>query len=174
MNKTLGLFIICFLAPALTAFLALKFDWLEPAQTNFGHFVENEQKIEKWPAESQLKWSLVTLSEEVCTQHCETRKKLIKNVFDVLGKHNLYVGAFSLSSSQQALQLTNLTAHENAVTQLENQTLAIESDAIYLVDHHGLIVLEYPVNYQLQSDNNMKRGLIKDLKKLLNYSRSRA
>ena len=44
--------------------------------------------------------------------------------------------------------------------------------SLYLIDHMGLIVLEYPFNPQPQENRLIQKGLLKDLKKLLNYSRS--
>lgn len=174
MNKTLWLFIVCFIAPVVVAVMALKYSWLEPAQTNYGHFLDNEKVISNWPSDQHTKWSLVTVNKQDCNQACLSKNQLIKNVFDVLGKHNLYVGAYAIEQQTGSVQLTDLVSTEHALHELDQQPLTMDVDAIYLVDHRGLVVLEYPVTYQMQNDNEMKRGLIKDLKKLLNYSRSRA
>lgn len=174
MNKTLWVFILCFIAPVVFALMALKFSWLEPAQTNYGQFLNDEKIIANWPENQHTKWSLVAINQQVCEKACLSKKQLIKNVFEVLGKHNLYVGAYSLNQQNDSLKLNDLVSSEELTHDLAEQSLTMNSDAIYLVDHRGLVVLQYPVTYQERSDNDMKRGLIKDLKKLLNYSRSRA
>ena len=44
--------------------------------------------------------------------------------------------------------------------------------SLYLIDHMGLVVLEYPFKVEPQENRLVQKGLLKDLKKLLNYSRS--
>lgn len=43
--------------------------------------------------------------------------------------------------------------------------------SLYLIDHMGLIVLEYPFSSQPQENRLIQKGLLRS-KKLLNYSRS--
>ena len=174
MNKTLVLFIICFITPVIVAQLALNFNWMSPAQTNNGQFVENNYHIQNWPSKTSIKWSLVTLEPNQCELKCKQNKGLITNVYDVLGKHNLRVGAFSLASLNTGVQLTNLISNQHYPMQNKQQVLPLKPDSLYLVDHRGLVVLEYPIAYVDELDTQLKKGLIKDLKKLLNYSRSRA
>lgn len=174
MNKTLLLFIICFITPVIVAQVALNFNWLSPAQTNNGHFVETNYHIQNWPSESSIKWSLVTLEAKKCELRCKQHRDIITNVYDVLGKHNLRVGAFSLANLNDSSQLTNLISNQHHNLQQQQNEFPMKFDSLYLVDHRGLVVLEYPITYADEQDTKVKKGLIKDLKKLLNYSRSRA
>ena len=48
----------------------------------------------------------------------------------------------------------------------------LKQDALYLVDHMGLVVLVYPITDDEQTNRITNKGLMKDLKKLLNYARS--
>jgi hypothetical protein len=174
MNKTIVLFIICFITPVVVAQLALNFNWLNPAQTNRGQFVEKNYHIQNWPSESSIKWSLVTLESNQCAITCKQNKEIIKNIYDVLGKHNLRVGAFSLATLPEGIQVTNLISNQHHHLQQQQNEFPMKFDSLYLVDHRGLVVLEYPITYADEQDTKVKKGLIKDLKKLLNYSRSRA
>ena len=48
----------------------------------------------------------------------------------------------------------------------------LQPASLYLIDHMGLVVLEYPFKTQPQENRLVQKGLLKDLKKLLSYSRS--
>lgn len=173
MTKTMGLFVACFAAPVVLALFALNFNWLTPGETNNGQFVEQSFQIKRWPAESNIRWSVVMMEPEQCAQQCQHNKSMIKNIYDVLGKHNLYVGAYTLTATDKSLEINNLILNKNSSVALSNQANEMRLDSLYLVDHRGLVVLEYPVSYSAEQDTKMKKGLIKDVKKLLNYSRSR-
>lgn len=52
------------------------------------------------------------------------------------------------------------------------QQASLTPASLYLIDHMGLVVLEYPYKAKPQENRLVQKGLLKDLKKLLNYSRS--
>ena len=174
MNKTLSLFLGCFIAPIIAAIVVLKFDLITPAQSNFGTFVEKNIQLAQWPNQ-QKKWSILMVEPKLCDKNCIDRKEMVNNIYEVLGKHNLSVGSYSLiaKSSEQAA-LVNLNTERAFEIPFLTMSESLNNDALYLVDHRGLVVLRYAVNYRDEMDRVMKKGLIKDLKKLLNYSRSRA
>ena len=48
----------------------------------------------------------------------------------------------------------------------------LQAGDLYLVDHMGLVVLHYPYKNKPEENRLIQKGLLKDLKKLLNYARS--
>ncbi|TMP77352.1 transmembrane cytochrome oxidase associated protein, partial [Pseudoalteromonas ruthenica] len=48
----------------------------------------------------------------------------------------------------------------------------LEPGNLYLIDHRGLVVLEYQPSLDVQENRMRHKGMLKDLKKLLNYARS--
>lgn len=162
MNKPLFYFIACFIAPlALAAFLVG--DEFVPTKTsNFGEFVQQEVRLNA-PPESLKLWGIMMLNNADCDARCEQRKNMLLNINAVLGKQ---------ASAVSLLTTAELAENNNQFVALSEQP-SLSEDALYLVDHAGLVVLQYPLSYQADDDLKLKKGLIKDLKKLLNYSRSR-
>ncbi len=164
MNKNIVLFLACFIAPIALAIGALKWSWFGSSDTNYGEFLTHHTVLEDWQLNDK-KWTIAMVQNGNCDSTCSIRKNTIKNIYDVLGKHNLRVGLINLSVNDDEKS-------DIPVYPLNRNTLS--NDELYLIDHRGLIVLKYAMSYQKETDEQLKKGLIKDVKKLLNYSRSRA
>lgn len=162
MNKPLFYFIACFIAPLALAAYLVSDDFVPSSTSNYGEFVEEEVRL-TLPPQSLKLWGIMMLNQTECDARCEQRKNMLLNINAVLGKQSSAVSL--LSSNDVAQRHSEFVALGNLPT--------LNEDALYLVDHAGLVVLKYSLSYQDDADMKVKKGLIKDLKKLLNYSRSR-
>ncbi|KZN29942.1 hypothetical protein N474_03420 [Pseudoalteromonas luteoviolacea CPMOR-2] len=154
MNKTLALFIGCFLLPVAAAIAVLKFDLAPTSTTNYGRFLEHEVVL---PLKSEDKmWSIVLNVPSRCDAVCDVQRENAEQLKVALGKHSQKVSVVLLEEP-------------NSVQ--SNGTLV--PGAFYLVDKHGLVVLEYLYQPNPESNRLVLKGLLKDMKKLLNYARSK-
>lgn len=165
MSKTMSWFLLCFVAPFLVAASALYFDWFNQQGVSYGQFMPSELSIKQWQLDANTKWTLAMVQQGDCERLCQQRAETIANIYDVLGKHNLRVAKVNLFSKHNGT---------DSLKGLQIESEALEQRFLYLVDHRGLVVLRYRVHYQGAAHRQMKQGIIKDLKKLLQFSRSRA
>ncbi|KZN31884.1 hypothetical protein N480_01730 [Pseudoalteromonas luteoviolacea S2607] len=158
MNKTLGLFIGCFLLPVAAAIAVLKFDLAPTSTTNYGRFLEQEVVL---PIKSEDKmWSIVLNLPEHCEKSCDVQRKNAEQLKVALGKHSQKVSVV-------------LFDDETTLSGLRSKQSKLVPAAFYLVDKHGLVVLEYLYQPDPESNRLVLKGLLKDMKKLLNYARSK-
>ncbi|MBQ4813772.1 hypothetical protein A7985_19600 [Pseudoalteromonas luteoviolacea] len=158
MNKTLGLFIGCFLLPVAAAIAVLKFDLAPTSTTNHGRFLEQEVVL---PIKADDKmWSIVLNLPEQCDTSCEVQRKNAEQLKVALGKHSQKVSVV-------------LFENEAAPSKHHGRQSKLVPAAFYLVDKHGLVVLEYLYQPDPESNRLVLKGLLKDMKKLLNYARSK-
>ncbi|MCF2859629.1 transmembrane cytochrome oxidase associated protein [Pseudoalteromonas sp. SMS1] len=156
MNKTLALFIGCFLLPVAAAVAVLKFDLAPSSTTNYGRFLENEVIL---PIKSEDKmWTIVLNLPAQCQTACEVQRENAEQLKVALGKHSQKVSVVLFEETYSA---QSSGSHELA------------PGAFYLVDKHGLVVLEYLYQANPESNRLVLKGLLKDMKKLLNYARSK-
>lgn len=161
-NKPLILFVGCCLIPLALAYLALKFDWIPGASSNKGEFLTDEVKIKDWESNEHKQWTIALNHPSGCQQACEEQLATLENLYIALGKHKSKVDLVVLGkSSQQALPWQQLSSVDELMPA-----------SLYLIDRRGLVVLHYPYNAQPQQNRLMQKGLLNDLKKLLNYARS--
>ena len=92
----------------------------------------------------------------ICTQ----QNQRLQNVYQALGKKQGKVSLVIFGETQN-----------NEITQYPALP-ELQAGWIYLVDHHGLVVLAYPYEESEQKSRVLHKGLLSDLKKLLNYARS--
>jgi len=83
----------------------------------------------------------------------------------------LYV---ALGKNQQKVDVAVLTNQQqvSASWRLLAANPELKAGDLYLVDHMGLVVLHYPYTAEPEQNRLIQKGLLKDLKKLLNYARS--
>lgn len=162
-KKLISLFVISFILPLALALLVLKLDWIPDKTVNNGKFLTPEVKLSDWAKIDPKVWSIALLAGENCTEICLAHRDQVKNLYLALGK------------SQNKVDLVLLGEQSPAVEGFKNYAVADDSlkpEVLYLIDQMGLIVFYYPLVSDLHSNQLTGKGLIKDLKKLLNYSRS--
>ena len=162
-KKILSVFIISFIVPLALAFVVLKLDWLPARTVNNGYFLVPEVKLNQWQAIDPKPWSIAFVTKDDCTETCLAQREEIKKLYLALGK------------KQSKVDLVLLGEQGEIVEGFKYYSLSKESlaqDALYLIDQMGLVVFTYPVVTDPQINRLTNQGLIKDLKKLLNYARS--
>ncbi|WP_462157023.1 transmembrane cytochrome oxidase associated protein [Pseudoalteromonas sp. GB56] len=164
-NKPLYLFIGCFLVPVVAAVLVLKSGWLPGEQSNHGRFLDKQVALEQWQEYPLSPWTIAMVNTPQC-DNCATQWQDVQALYVALGKNQGKVRLALMGPDLDVEGEAHPTLHvQDAPTQLTPGNL-------YLIDHHGLVVLEYDYVQQPQENRLMHKGLLKDLKKLLNYSRS--
>jgi len=117
-----------------------------------------------WEAFKPKGWTIVLPQSKECGQPCEVQRKGMENIYLALGKLQDKVSLAVLSDSPQS--------GEGEIKAIQASILPLNSGSLYLVDHMGLVVLHYPYRDDPLENRLQHKGLMKDLKKLLNYSRS--
>jgi len=107
---------------------------------------------------------MVVVSQSACNDDsCQKRLESVKNIQLALGKKSEHVAVMVLS------QKANDVFTPSAQASSQN---GLSSDEIYLVDHMGLVVLSYPYSADESLNKPVFKGMLSDIKKLLNYARS--
>jgi len=162
-KKIVSLFVISFIVPLALAMVVLKLDWLPGKTVNNGEFLVPEVKLTEWDKLDPKPWSIGLLASPECTGICLAHRDEVRNLYIALGKN------------QHKVDLVLLGEQSADVEGFKNYAMAsanLKQDALYLIDHMGLVVFYYPLVDDLQRNQLTHKGLIKDLKKLLNYARS--
>lgn len=162
-KKTMIIFIVSFIVPLALAYTVLKLELIPTNTVNQGEFLLQEIKLESWAEIEPKAWSIVYVSSRQCNDKCVTRRAELKNVHLALGKNQGKVDLVLLGKEEVTEEGFKNYVYNN------NQ---LKQDALYLVDHMGLVVLVYPITDDEQTNRITNKGLMKDLKKLLNYARS--
>ncbi|PCK29943.1 transmembrane cytochrome oxidase associated protein [Pseudoalteromonas piscicida] len=162
MSKTAVWFIGLFVLPLLLAFVALKLDWLPNSTTNHGEFLRQEVRQPEVVLDTE--WSIVYQRPQSCDEQCSLLLNSLPNLYLALGKYQQKVSVVVLQNQDEPVveHATSLPLH---LTQLQD-------NYIYLVDKTGLFVLQYAPTLDQAKMRSVQKGLLSDLKKLLNYSRS--
>ena len=161
-NKPMVIFIGCCLVPLVLAYLALKLDWIPSAATNNGEFLTTEVKIKNWQSTEHKQWTIALNHPKQCLQACVEQLQALDNLYVALGKNQGKVDMVILGDTQQT------SSPWPQLASIDELTPA----SLYLIDHMGLVVLQYPYHEEPQKNRLTQKGLLQDLKKLLNYSRS--
>ncbi|WP_040698087.1 hypothetical protein [Pseudoalteromonas citrea] len=160
-NKPMWLFLLCCAVPLLLAYTVLSLNWLPQSATNSGKFVEGEITISDWQQSPDVLWTIALNAPANCQNPCERQLNDLVNIHTALGKNQLRVNLAVFGREFKS---------GNAVSYPNQQNL--EPGNLYLIDHRGLVVLEYPPSLDVQENRMRHKGMLKDLKKLLNYARS--
>jgi len=161
-KKIISLFICCFILPLLLAFILLKSDWLPDHKVNNGYFLESQVTLVEWQKISPKQWSILQKTENTCAAQCLANNQQMTQIANALGKYKDKVDLVLLTNSPSIHGLKSYPI----------QSQALQLNTLYLVDRFGLVVLAYPLSDNPQKNQDIKRGLIKDLKKLFKYARS--
>jgi len=162
-KKTIIIFIVSFIVPLALAYTVLKLDLIPTNTVNQGEFLSQEIKLDSWDAIEPKAWSIAYISAEQCNEKCANRRAELKNLHLALGKNQGKVDLVLLGKKEVTeAGFKNYVYNNNQLKQ----------DALYLIDHMGLVVLVYPITDDEQANRMTNKGLMKDLKKLLNYARS--
>ncbi|MCF7520154.1 transmembrane cytochrome oxidase associated protein [Pseudoalteromonas sp. L21] len=158
----LSLFALCCFVPLILAFAALKLEWLPSGSSNHGELLKTEVKLADWQQGDPKQWTIALNYPDDCQLRCEEQLASLENLYVALGKNQQKVDVAVLSRQQKtAANWRHL--EENA---------DLQAGDLYLVDHMGLVVLHYPYKKEPEENRLIQKGLLKDLKKLLNYARS--
>ncbi|TMN42749.1 transmembrane cytochrome oxidase associated protein [Pseudoalteromonas sp. S2755] len=162
MSKSAAWFIGLFVLPVLLAFIALKIGWIPDGTTNHGEFLSQEVRQSELALETE--WSIVYQRPKQCNKQCSLLLDSLPNLYLALGKNQQKVSLVVLQDqNEKSIEFaTSLPIHLNQ----------LEDNYLYLVDNKGLFVLKYAPVDSLEAMRNVQKGLLSDLKKLLNYSRS--
>lgn len=189
---TLVLLGLLFIGPLLGAWVMYSAGFRPAVTTNYGSLVQPTTPL---PAlalrgadgsdQAQLllgRWSLVQLGGPACDEACVTRLVLIRQVRLALGAAGVskdrvqlvYVApdAAAASAAHAQLAAEHKVLHVVADAGSAGQRLAdivkpADPLAIYLVDPNGNWLMTYAGQHD---DDAFRRGLLKDLKKLLRLS----
>ncbi|BBN82829.1 hypothetical protein PA25_28140 [Pseudoalteromonas sp. A25] len=163
-QRPLGIFIVCCLIPLALAYTAIKLEWLPEHTTNHGQFLQSELRIPHFQASDDTLWTIAINAPDSCKSQCDAQFEALKNLYVALGKHQKDV----------ALAVLNRTTEEFSLNNYLNYGLdaKLRPASLYLVDHRGLIVLQYQYFNDEEKNRIEHKGLLKDLKKLLKYARS--
>ena len=159
LNRPAWLFIICFLLPLLLAFFSLKLHWFQQNTTNYGQFLTENIHYQHHERQRK-KWTLLYLTHTDCDHLCADHASLIHNAYLSLGKEIEDIHFIQKQKKELADVNPQLIHYQG-----NNQ------QALYLIDAHGLVVMQYLLNQQ--PINHVLAGVKKDLKKLLNYARTK-
>ncbi|MEH6452425.1 MAG: transmembrane cytochrome oxidase associated protein [Psychromonas sp.] len=162
-KKILSLFIISFIIPLALAFVVLKFDWLPARTVNNGDFLVPEVKLTAWSEIDPKPWSIGFIASNDCRDICLAHREEVKKLYLALGKKQIKVDLVLLGEQAEKLDGFKNYSLNNA---------GLSQDALYLIDHMGLVVFSYPIDVDPEINRLTNQGLIKDLKKLLKYARS--
>ena len=164
-NKPLYLFIGCFLVPVIAAVLVLQSGWLPGSKSNNGRLLTEQVAMQHWQEHPLSPWTIAMVNQPPCAA-CAEQWQDVQSLYVALGKNQGKVRLALLGE-----ELTGITA-EHPTLHLDTAPSQLKPGNLYLIDHHGLVVLEYDYVSQPQENRLIHKGLLKDLKKLLNYSRS--
>jgi hypothetical protein len=158
--KPMWMFVICCITPFILAYAAIQTNWLPDNTTNKGRLLSNDIQVPNWQVNDNTLWSIALSAPVDCGLVCTQQNQRLQNVYQALGKKQDKVSLVILGE-----------AKNNEITQYPALP-ELRAGWLYLVDHHGLVVLAYPYEESEQKSRMLHKGLLSDLKKLLNYARS--
>ncbi|WP_105199985.1 MULTISPECIES: transmembrane cytochrome oxidase associated protein [unclassified Pseudoalteromonas] len=162
--KPLMLFIGCFLLPIVAAVAVLYSGWLPGHKSNQGRLMSEQVELSDWQQYPPSPWTIALVNTEPC-QGCAQQWQDLQSLYVALGKNKDKVRIAVLGEAAPKAQDMPSIHINRAPAQLN-------AGSLYLIDHHGLVVLEYDFAPQADANRLVHKGLLKDLKKLLNYARS--
>lgn len=136
--------------------------------SNYGNFLNQEIFLEEHVSNQNSNWIILQLLPTKCNENCEQTTYLLRQINIALGKDMDRVKRHILFKNNDVDETKYLNNYPKVIVLRKSETLyntlAKMSETIFIVDPFGRIILGY------NSDFNGKM-LLKDLKKLLKYSK---
>ena len=159
-SRPLMLFVLCCVLPFLLAYVAIMSNWQPSDTTNKGQLLKKEVAIPNWQSKENTLWTIALAAPSTCLESCKKQHDRLANLYQALGKKRSKVELAILGQVEDS-ELTSFP-----------EVAALKAGSLYLIDHHGLVVLAYPYEESNEKSKLIHKGLLSDLKKLLNYARS--
>ena len=168
-RTTLLLVALVCIAPVILATLAYYFQWTPGGSGNYGELIP-PRPVPGAPLEKlRGKWVLVTFDAAACDAACEKKLYYMRQTRRAQGKEQLRVERLWLLTDAGKPRPELLPAIEGThIAPAGDLAKAFPGDPaqhIYLVDPLGNLMLRFPPDPQ-------PKGIIKDLNRLLKYSRT--
>jgi hypothetical protein len=136
--------------------------------TNHGNFLDEEINIKSNLNNQDEYWVLLQVLPSDCNLKCQDNTHMLRQVNTSLGKDMDRVQRHILFNESYVDKYKYLNNYPKVVVLDSSETLynklSIMEDGIFIVDPFGKIILGYDQNFEA-------KGLLKDLKKLLKYSK---
>ncbi|WP_018691367.1 hypothetical protein [Algicola sagamiensis] len=161
-----------FIGPFLLAAILLKMDWYDAGSTNQGEWL-SEEFIIPIKHSSEAPWRIVYIAQDDCDAHCEQALYVANQSVSALGKEQHKVTPTVLFSQER---MPWSFSHDDYQERFETLAMSapinpLDSDHLYLADPHGSILMRYPIPYERDAILQTSKDLLKDMKKLLKFSR---
>lgn len=134
--------------------------------TNHGKFLHEEININLNNQDEH--WALLQVLPIECDLKCQDNTYMLRQVNTLLGKNMDRVQRYILFNRSYENQYQYLNNYPKVIVLDKSETLYNKlskmDDGIFIVDPFGKIILGYNQNFEA-------KGLLKDLKKLLKYSK---
>ncbi|MEC8996471.1 MAG: hypothetical protein VYA22_02415 [Pseudomonadota bacterium] len=188
-QNSLIILLIVFSLPFIISYYFLKTQNNEEQlkTTNYGTFIEpfvsikqfniklfNNQILEK--SNLKNKWSLIYVTNTQCLEECSNNIYLLRQVHIALGKDIYRVQRIFLTNYNEEITFFDNLAKKYPRLLFSNVTpnylheilfkISKKENQIYLIDPGGNVILSYESNFE-------GRKLMKDLKKLLKFSKQK-
>lgn len=160
------------LVPFVAAYVMVAMDYTPSKTTNHGEFLSEKININQFDFKHkgeaiplQGNWRVLTvIQDEQCKQVCQDSLMHTFNLIGSLGKNKERIGSLYFvpheveqnPNVRQQKQFQRVTAEKSQIESLEQ--------GIYIIDPMGMFVMQFPATGE-------HVGLLKDLKKLLRYSK---
>ncbi len=168
-NKVFLVGFVC-IAPALLAWAAYLFDWAPGTTDNYGELIAPKPLSGPPIDAARGKWTMVTFDRAACDAQCEKKLYFMRQIRRAQGKDMERIARIWVVTDGAAPKPELLAAIEGTVVARAGGVAFAGSfpgtptDHIYLVDPLGNLMMRFP------RDPDPAR-MIKDLKRLLKYSR---
>jgi len=136
--------------------------------TNHGVFLSEEITITpKIQAEDEY-WIILQVLPSICDKKCKDNTHMLRQINTALGKDMGRVVRYILSKDNSSKQYNHLNNYPKVIVLEDSETLYNKltkmDERIFIADPFGKIILGYNQDF-------LAKGLLKDLKKLLKYSK---
>jgi hypothetical protein len=171
-NKIFLIAVVC-LAPIVVGWAIYLSGWTPGARGNYGELLAPRPLPAAALAPARGKWALVTFDAAACDPYCEKKLYYMRQIRRAQGKgleriERVWVLADEARAPrpelERAIEGTRLARDPEGRLAAEFPHAGRVSDHIYLVDPLGNLMMRYP------RDPDPSK-MIKDLKRLLKYSR---
>lgn len=163
--------LLAFALPPLLAYLAFSQGWLQGGISNHGNLIAQGVQLEQGP---RGQWQILVVPAGPCETACQNATYIARQTRQALGREGDRV---TLALAWQTDAQPNFAVEADwqvwTLTDQSTNQLLREADTsqLYLVDPAGNVVLAYPAEADRNAMIATGRGMLKDLKRLLKYSR---
>ncbi|GAA5216442.1 hypothetical protein ACFSJ3_12550 [Corallincola platygyrae] len=169
-RKPLIAIFLAFILPVAAAYLVLNQGWYEGGVLNKGELIATGETIdEKGGGDSTGAWLVVFTVDRPCRELCQQSIDTLENVWLALGRKQDRAQLRALGTGQP----TNWKLPVGVPLQFQQITSMDKryfSDALFVVDPLGNLVLRYPFEDE-EGLTQQSQALIKDLRKLMKNSK---